>query len=122
MSTNLIRLGTAEDLQELSMFGRSFRERWVDGLTRRDRAADGELREDVIAIKRAFLISYNTADQEVADRMDYLFENRAKFTLEITHLASVKTYTVLMSPFEKERILAVWGGLWGDIAVEFEEV
>jgi hypothetical protein len=119
---NLIRVGLEGDLQELSMFGRVLTERWIDGLTRRDRAADTTLREDIIGRKKAFLLSYALSDQEVVDRMDELFETGGKIILEITHLASVKTYTTLISPFEKTRVLAVYGGIWGDVAVEFEQV
>ncbi|GAG22718.1 unnamed protein product, partial [marine sediment metagenome] len=67
---NKIELGPVGDVQELSMFGRSLNERWIDGLKRRDRAADGSLREDIIATKKAFLLSYETSDQDVKDRMD----------------------------------------------------
>jgi len=120
--SNLIELGPVGDVQEISMFGRNFNERWIDGLKRRDRAASGKLREDITSTKKAFLLSYEASDQEVKDRMDYLFELGGEFELRVTHLTETKTYTVLMSPFEAQRILSVWGGLWGGIAVEFEQV
>jgi hypothetical protein len=119
---NLIRLGVAGDLQELSMFGRNYRTRWIDGLSRQDRASSGKLRRDVIAHKRGFLLTYNSIDQLPLDRLNELFEVDDELLLEVTHLTEVKTYTVLMGTFEQERILAVWGGLWGGVSIDFEEV
>jgi len=119
---NLIKLGPPGDVQELSMFGRKLNERWIDGLKRRARAASGKLREDNIATKKAFLLTYETSDQELKDRMDYLFQLGGEFTLEVTHLLETKSYTVLGSPFSADRLLAVYGGLWEGISVEFEEV
>jgi len=119
---NLIELGPVGDVQPISMFGRKLNERWIDGLKRRERAASTKLREDILGAKKAFLLSYDTADQEVKDRMDYLFELGGEFELRVTHLTETKTYTVLGSPFSADRVLAVWDGLWEGIAVEFEQV
>jgi len=119
---NLIKIGIAGDTQELSAFGRVYVQRWEDGLTREDRAASGKLRKDVIARKRNFSISFDLADQDTVDRFNELFEIDDELILEVTHLTSTKTYTVLMSPFEQERLLAVWGGMWSGLSVEFREV
>lgn len=104
------------------MFGRSYSELYIDGLTREDRASSGKLRRDVIATKKAFLLGYDTADQVVVDRFTELYELNEEFVLEVTHMEDVKTYTVLMSPFEQTRLQAVWGGLWEGVAVELVEV
>jgi len=120
---NMIRIGkTPETLQEISMFGRVYAERWLDGMFREDRAASKKLRRDCIAKKKGFLLGYDAADQVVVDRFDELFEYGLELILEVTHMETVKTYAVLMYPYEQERILAVWGGLWGGLAVEFQEV
>ena len=121
-SPNLIRVGVEGDLQELSMFGRKYATGYVDGLTREERSADATLRRDVWGTKRWFLLSYDTADQIVIDRFKELFELHDELQIEITHLTDVKTYTVLMSPFEQERLLAVWGGMWEGSAMELLEV
>lgn len=119
---NTIKLGPVGDVQELSIFGRTYSERWIDGLVRQERAASGKDRRDVIAKKKAFLLPYNASDQATVDRFNELFENDGELQLEVTHMQTVKTYTVLMSPFEQERLLAVWGGLWQGVSVELTEV
>lgn len=119
---NLIRIGIVGDLQELSAFGRKYSERYLAGLSRRERAASGKLREDIIADKKGFTLSYELADQDVVDRFEELFLIHDELVLEVTHMLTVKTYTVLMSPFSKERILAVHDGMWSGVVGEFEEV
>ena len=120
-SPSLVRIGVSGDLQELSMFGRSYNERFIE-LSREERAASGKLRKDRIAIKKEFLLEYDTADQVVVDRLTELFEFGGELQLEVTHMETVKTYTVLMSPFEQSRLLAVWGGLWEGVSMELREV
>lgn len=122
MGENLIRIGVEGDLQEISAFGRSFKMRWIEGLFREERAASGKKRRDIIARKRGFLLTYETADQAPTDRFNELFEIDDELVFEVTHLTETKTYKVLMGTFEQSRILAVWGGLWGGIAIDFEEV
>jgi len=119
---NLIRLGEAGDLQEVSMYGRKLTLLWEDGLTREDRAASTKLRRDVLGRKRNFLLSYESIDQAPTDRFEELFQVNDELTLEITHMEEVDTYTVLMSPFGKERALAVLDGMWVGVAVELREV
>jgi hypothetical protein len=119
---NLVRLGESGDLQEVSMYGRKLSELWEDGLTREDRAASGKLRRDVISRKRNFLLSYDAIDQAPVDRFEELFQVNDELVLEVTHLTDVQTYTVLMSPFSKERALAVFGGMWNGVVVELKEV
>ena len=119
---NLIRIGVEGDLQELSMFGRRYSERYLDGLTREERSASGKLRRDVITRKKGFLIAYDDSDQDVVDRLTELFEINDELQLEVTHMETIKTYTVLMSPFEQERLLAVWGGMWSGVSMELLEV
>jgi len=120
-SPNLVQIGVAGDLQELSMFGRSYNERYIE-LSREERAASGKLRKDRIAIKKEFLLEYDTSDQVVVDRLTELFEYGSELQLEVTHMETVKTYTVLMSPFEQSRLLAVWDGLWEGVSMELREV
>ena len=119
---NLIRIGVVGDVQELSMFGRLYSEMWIGGLTREDRSASGKLRRDVLSRKKGFLISYDAADQDVVDRLNELFMIDDELQLEVTHLGVTKAYTVLMSPFEQERLLAVWGGMWSGVSMELLEV
>jgi len=120
---NLISLGVAGDVQDLSEFGRKYGERWVEGLTREDRAASGKLRRDNIAFKKAFTITYETIDQAVVDRLAVIFEDvNEELTLEVTQISTMKSYQVLLSPYSQDRLLAVWDGLWEAVTLEFQEV
>lgn len=120
---NLIRIGPSGDIQEISAFGRVFLEREEEGLTREERASSGKLRRDIISRKKNFILSYETADQDVVDRARELYAENDELTIEITQAdLSIETYQVLLLPYSKQRLLAVWGGLWEGVALEFLEV
>lgn len=120
---NLIRVAPIDEaLLEVAQEGRKYSESWADGLTREDRAASGKLRRDVIARKKVFTLSYELADEATVSLFETLFQYNSEITLEVTHLTDTRTYTVLMSPFSRERLLAVWGGMWEGVTVEFLEV
>ena len=120
---NLMRLAPFNDpLVEIPAEGREFNERNIDGLTREGRAASTKLRRDILGRKKAFTLSYELADQATVDLFDASFQENGELTLEVTHLTEVKTYIVLMQPFDKTRLLAVWGGMWSGLVVEFNEV
>lgn len=118
---NLIKLGPAGDVLELSAFGRAYSEKWR--LKYRDgEAASGKLRRQITARKKDVTLVYESADQATVDRLDYLMGLDGPFTMQVTHITTTKTYTVLMQPFERERLLAIHGGLWSGLSVEFNEV
>jgi hypothetical protein len=119
---NLIEIGTTGDVLELPAFGRTFTIRWEDGLYREERASDGTARRDVIARKRNFTLGYDICDQDLVDRMEELFQEDSELILRVTHLTTTTTYNVLMAPFERERLLAVAGGMWSGLTVELKEV
>lgn len=119
---NTILLGITGDIQELSAFGRSATIGYVDGLIREDRTADGTLRRDIISVKRVFTIDYELADEEVVNRLEYLYSLGQVLTLSITHLSTTVLYQVMISPISKKRELAVWGGLWSGVSFTLSEV
>ncbi len=120
---NEIKLGSAGDVQTLSMFGRKYSESYEDGLTREERSASGKLRVDVITRKKNFTLDYSTCDEVTVNRFISLFENQDDpMTLEVTHLTTTKTYTVWMRPFSRDRLLAVRNGLWEGVTVELSEI
>jgi hypothetical protein len=120
--SNSIKLGPTGDVQELSAFGRKYSRGYVDGLTRRDRAASGKAREDVIAYKTIHSISYESADEAVLTRLNYLYRLGVELTLQVTHISTTETFTVLMAPFKQDRLLAINGGMWEGVNVELQEV
>lgn len=120
---NLIRIApVGESLVELAQEGRKYSESWEDGLTREDRAASGKLRRDVIARKKNFSLSYELCDEATVQIFESAFQYNTEITLEVTHLTTTRTYTVLMLPFSRDRLLAVWGGMWEGVTAEFREV
>jgi len=118
---NDIKLGPPCDVQLLNPRGRRYSENW-DLIYREDRAASALLRRDVRARKLNLVISYTTADQDTVDRCDYLMGVDGPLVLKVTHLTTTKTYSVLMSPFNKRRLLAVAGGLWQGLEIRLSEV
>jgi hypothetical protein len=122
MAENTLTIGPIGDIQELSAFGRKVSIAKEDGLKREDRAADGTLRRDVIARKNIISISYDLATQDVVDRLEVLYEVDDSLQLTMNHLSGSKTYTVLMGEYSQDRLLAVLGGIWEGVSVEFREV
>lgn len=120
--SNEIKIGPTGDVAAISAFGRKFSINQEDGLVREDRAADGTLRRDIIARKFRFTISYEVCDEAVVTRLAYLYSLDSELTLTVTHLTTTTSYTVLMSPFSRERLLATWGGMWAGVTVEFRQV
>jgi hypothetical protein len=93
-------------------------------IAREERAASGKLRRDIIASKQTFKLDYDAIDDAALAVYEDLYENYkyAELRLEITHGEKADTYVVLIKAFSKRRRLAVWGGLWEGVSVEFEEV
>ena len=120
--SNTIKIGPTGDVTTISAFGRKFTISKVDGLTREDRSADGTLRRDIIARKNVFTLSYDICDEDVVTRLEYLYGLDSELTLEVTHLTTTTSYTVLIGAFSRERLLATWGGMWSGVSVEFYEV
>jgi hypothetical protein len=119
---NEIQLGVTGNMAILSANGRTLTLGWEDGLVREERAASGKLRRDVITRKRWAKIDYSVADQATVDRLEYLDGLNTALTAKITHLTTTTTYTVLMSPISRERLLAVNGGLWAGLTLTLREV
>jgi hypothetical protein len=119
---NLIKLGVTGDIQTVSPGGRKFSVAYEDGLYREERAASGRLRRDVITEKKVFTLAYSLTDTVQVDRFDILFKLRSELALQVQEGANLVDYTVLMSPFSKDRLIAAHGGLWENVNIELREV
>jgi hypothetical protein len=119
---NLIKLGVTGDIQTVSPGGRKFSVSYEDGLYRAERAASGKYRVDVITEKKVFTLAYSLIDTVQVDRFDYLFKLRSDLILQVQQGAALVDYTVWMSPFSKDRLLAAHGGLWEGVTIELREV
>jgi hypothetical protein len=117
----------------LTPFGRKYSES-TTMFAREDRAADGTLRRDYTASKKTFTLAYSELTGLDLQRIEDLYENYAsrELLLVVRRLrASVfnfvysyvdDEYKVLIKAFSKSRVLAVHGGLWENVTIEFEEV
>jgi hypothetical protein len=116
----------------LSPYGRTFTESMIE-LSREERTAGARLVRDVIATKRLFTLSYSLADWRNTVqlfRVYYGWQTELDLLVHyvdgLMGVPGVETlYHVLMRPFDMTRVLAsreIYGGLWGDITIEFEEV
>ena len=114
---------------ELSPFGRTYSDS-VEFISREERAASGKLRRDIIAQKKTFTLQYDTIDQKDLEVFANLVRHHSAVPLKLelvytdTQLGErTETYEeVLMSPYSRDRILAVSGGLWGGVTITFTEV
>jgi hypothetical protein len=98
-------------------------------IVREDRSANGTLRRDVIASKKTFTLAYDAIDNLELSKLDALYSYRDRvlhFELAYQNVNTLETetvlYNVLIKAFSKKRKLAVRGGLWEDVTVEFAEV
>jgi len=108
-------------LQLLTPFGRTFRTGIIK-LFREERTASGRLVRDVYATKKIFTLSYSMID---GDELE-IFENLLAEDSELIFRSYTKTgytdYTVLIDPFEKERLLLLAEGLYGNVEIVLNEV
>jgi hypothetical protein len=100
-------------------------------IAREDRSADGTLRRDLTASKKTFTLAYDAIDNSELALWENLYNNYAGLELSLTVRYTGDftsngyrdmTYTVLIRAFSKQRLLAVRGGLWENVTIEFEEV
>jgi hypothetical protein len=126
-----IYLGPLNSETLLSPFGRKLRISDVI-LAREERTASGRLVRDIIATKKKFTLTYEMIDGDELDVLIGLYEANGEMSLLLYNDTFPTTtpeagddcdaYTVLMQPIERERILLLENGLWGNITVELNEV
>ena len=112
----------------LTAYGRVYSER-DEFITREERAASGKLRRDIVAKKKIITLKYDLIDDVNLSVFDTLINSYAdvELKLEVTYNnvvgnLIVKSYDVLIQPYDRERVLCAGGGLWSGVTVEFVEV
>jgi len=122
MVHNKIRITHNNVTTELTPFGREFQEA-DDLITREERAADGTLRRDIIAMKKRFTLAYETIDGDKIDLFEELLLKKAPFPFSVERRnGSFETYSVLLQPFSRARLSARGHGLLSGFTAEFVEV
>ena len=118
----------------LTPFGRTYTESDVE-ISRSDRTASGRLVRDIIATKKRFELSYSYIDGDELKVYEDFYAENLEHTLEIYYRDNAATtttttddpdyhatYTVLMQPIDKTRVLLIGEGLWSGVKIVFEEV
>jgi predicted glycosyl hydrolase (DUF1957 family) len=118
-----IYLGAVGTEALLPAKGRKYLET-ITEISKVERAASGMLRKDITATKREFTLTYESIETADLSAIITLYELQSTLSLKVyTSSATVpETYTVLMEPFEKERVLIAAGGLWTGVTVKLLQV
>jgi hypothetical protein len=121
MQPNKIFLGYEGVVTELTAYGRTYSESWVE-ISRTDRTASGRLVQDITAKKKRFTLDYDliphTELEDIAEY--YAFDDELQLIVNRPD-DTQDTYTVIMRPFDQERARAK-GAHWSGVSIEMEEV
>ena len=123
MPLNEIYLGEKDGfLILLPAEGRTYQE-GESQLSRTERTASGRLVRDVISTKKTFNLNYSLIDDTELIKILEIYELEGEVTLQIKRMDGVvNTHTVLMEPFDRERVLATGNGLWRNVSISMREV
>lgn len=118
---NGIKLGIAGDMQLLPANGRRLKYDYENGLIISERAASGLLREQVIATKQIFTITYSVTTKDNLQRIDYLFNLNQVLDMEIENGETWDDYKVFMSPFSADRYIMTDIGLYENVSIKLRQ-
>jgi hypothetical protein len=127
-----IYLGASGAETLLSPFGRKLKISDVI-LGREEQTASGRRVRDIIATKKKITLTYEMIDGDELDMLIGLYEDYDELSLLLYNdtIAGTTTpeagddcdsYTVLMQPIERERVLLLGNGLYGNVVIELNEV
>jgi len=122
MAVNDIKLGVSGSEALLSAFGRKFSES-MEEISREDRTSSGKLVRDIITTKKMFSLKYDMIhDDDLSDFAD-LYGLQSELSVKITRPDTTEdTYTVLLRPFDKERVVSLGCKYWGGVNIKLAEV
>jgi hypothetical protein len=121
MAANDIWLGISGSEILLSAYGRKYK-RIPDAIVRQDRTASGRLVKDIVTTKYNHTISYEICTDFDVRIFQTIYDYDSTLNLLVREVTGIKTYSVLMKPFERERVTAVGDGLWSGVTIELEGV
>ena len=127
-----IYLGPSGTETLLSPFGRKLKIADI-ALSREEQTASGRRVRDIIATKKKFTLTYEMIDGDELETLIDLYEANDEMSLLLYNDTmtggttsepgdSCDTYTVLMQPIERERVILMENGLWQGVQVELNEV
>jgi hypothetical protein len=118
---NDIYLGLSGAEILLSPFGRTYAESATE-IARQDRTASGRLVKDIIATKTTFKINYSLISDADLNMLKNIYALDTTLSLKVEKPTGMYSCSVLMSPFDFDRIKATQGGLWAGVALVLEEI
>lgn len=129
-----IYLGTLGVEQLLSAYGRSFRIA-DEEISRQGRSASGKLFKERITTKKRFELTYSEIDGDELETILDIYDLNSELSLLVYHTsdgesttttpapgANYDSYTVLMDPIDRDRVLLTGTGLWSGVTVVLHEV
>lgn len=124
MAKGDLYLGVAGSETLLSGFGRTFTIGDQE-FARQERTASCRLVKDIKegSPKKRFTLDYNMIDgPDLETFIDlYLLAQELSF-FYYTDVSTYEAYTVVMAPIDRERILLLDDGIWGNVSIVLDEV
>lgn len=124
MANGDIYLGESGSEELLSPFGRKLSIKDTYPIIREGRTSNGRYVRDIGGIKKKqFIIEYSEIDGSDLETILDIEDIQDELSLLIyTGVSEYDTYTVLMGPIERQRILLIGEGLWGGVSLTLNEV
>jgi hypothetical protein len=117
-----IYLGLAGSEVLISPFGRKYKIGNVEK-SRSEYTASGRLVKDVWATKKKITLAYEYIDGDALTVLIDLYDLHEELSIKIySSPTAYNAYTVLMEPFDSERVILQGNGLWSGVTVELNEV
>ena len=121
-----IYLGTTGPTGKLSSFGRKTSINKKETV-REERAADGTLKQDILYVKRQFVLSYSNITETALDTLDFWYDyyqtNKAALPLYLyTGPSTYDEYQVIPKPVDRTRVVKASDNLYSNVSFTLVEV
>ena len=98
----------------------------VEVIKREVRMASGKLKKQIVSVKHKITLDYSyVGGSDLSINARHLRTAKRKMVLLVYHTdAACTSYTVVMEPIKRKRVLldTINGGLWSGVTIELEEV
>lgn len=118
---NDIFLGLSGAETLLTPFGRKFTRTPIE-IAREDRTASGRKVKDLVVCKYGFQLQYELIDDSDLRIFQTLYGYDSELSLKVQTPDGLDTYTVMLKPFNQERVTCTGDGLWSGVTIELEQV
>lgn len=97
----------------------------VEVIKREVRMASGKLKKQIVSVKHKITLDYSYVGGSDLASMLGIYALQKEMVLLVYHTdAACTSYTVVMEPIKRKRVLldTINGGLWSGVTIELEEV